>query len=304
MNKRVDEAFLMRWLNDELTDSELKDFRSSSEYLLYSRIMSTSEEFSIPEFRSEKVHEKLNKQINISNKKAKVVRFRTKYIAVAASIAIILGLWLFVNKSTTSYKTNYGEQLSVMLPDSSEVLLNSKSFIKFDKKKWSQKREVLLKGEAYFKVRKGKKFKVITDLGSVAVIGTQFDVHSSNDYIEVKCFEGKVNVTSGKDQNILNRGNASRSFKTGVTEKWTITAQEPGWKNGESSFKSIALKYVIDSMKNQFGVTFKVENINLEQKFTGSYTHDDLKIALKTVFEPMKIAVTFADENTVILRKQ
>lgn len=304
MNKRVDEAFLTRWLNNELTDLELEKFRNSTEYSMYSRIMSTSEELSIPEFRSEKVRKKLIKQISASNKKAKVVKFRIKYISTAASVAIILGLWLFVNSSTTSYKTNFGEQLSVMLPDSSEVLLNSKSSIEFDKKKWNQKREVLLKGEAYFKVRKGKKFKVITGLGNVAVLGTQFNVHSSSDYVEVKCFEGKVNVTSGKDQNILNRGNASRSFKTGVTEKWAITTQEPGWKNGESSFKSIALKYVINSIENQFGVTFKVENINLEQKFTGSYTHDDLKIALKTVFEPMKIAVTFVDENTVILRKQ
>ena len=35
---------------------------------------------------------------------------------------------------------------------------------------------------------------MVTDLGEVKVLGTQFNVQSNKEYIEVHCFEGKVRV--------------------------------------------------------------------------------------------------------------
>ncbi|CAM1370223.1 FecR family protein [Tenacibaculum xiamenense] len=300
MNKRIDEAFLQRWLNNELTEVELKEFQKTSDYAMCKRIMEVSAEFEKPEFNSDKVYQELNERME--KKKSKVVKLNWKYIA-AASVALIVGALFFID-SSVKYATGFGEQMAVFLPDSSEVYLNSKASISFDDKNWDENREVILNGEAFFKVKKGKKFKVITDLGSVSVLGTQFDVQTSTDYVEVKCFEGKVSVVSGKEKNILTRGKASRSFKSGVTENWVISNQEPLWKNGESSFQSIALRYVVYSIENQYGIKINADKINLEQKFTGGYTHSDLKVALKTVFEPMKIDVIFTGENTVTLLKQ
>ncbi len=300
MNKRIDEAFLQRWLNNELTESELNEFQKTSDYAICKKIMEVSADFEKPEFNSDKVYAKLNERIE--EKKSKVVKLNWKYFA-AASIALIIGFIFFIDNSV-NYTTGYGEQMAVMLPDSSQVYLNSKASISFDDKNWNEKREVILKGEAFFKVKKGKRFSVITDLGNVSVLGTQFDVQTSNDYVEVKCFEGKVSVVSGNEENILTKGKASRSFKNGATENWTISNEEPLWKNGESSFQSIALRYVVYSIENQYGIKVKSDQINLEQKFTGGYTHSDLKVALKTVFEPMKIDVIFTGENTVTLLKQ
>ncbi|SEB43909.1 ferric-dicitrate binding protein FerR, regulates iron transport through sigma-19 [Tenacibaculum sp. MAR_2009_124] len=300
MNKRIDEGFLQRWLRNELTEVELKEFQKTSDYAVYEKIMKVSADFETPDFDFDKVYANLNDRIK--TKKSKVFKLNWKYIA-AASIALLVGLLFFVDTSV-KYETSYGEKMAVLLPDSSQVYLNSKASISFNEKNWDSNRKVVLKGEAFFKVKKGKKFKVVTDLGNVSVLGTQFDVQTSKDYVEVKCFEGKVSVVSGNEKNILTGGKASRSFRNGVTENWGISNQEPLWKNGESSFQSIALKYVIYSIENQYGISIKADKINLEQKFTGGYTHSDLKVALKTVFEPMKIDVIFTGENTVTLLKR
>ena len=89
-----------------------------------------------------------------------------------------------------------------------------------------------------------------------------------------------------------------------MPEKWTITEVEPSWKKGESTFKSIPLKYVINALKNQYKITLDTSKIDVNKKFTGSFTHHNLKIALQTVFVPMKIGVTFKDEKTILLYKQ
>ncbi len=86
------------------------------------------------------------------------------------------------------------EKTAVELPDLSQVKLNAQSRLTFNKKSWNKKREVVLDGEAYFKVAKGSKFSVITKDGTVTVLGTQFNVKHRDNYFEVVCFEGSVGV--------------------------------------------------------------------------------------------------------------
>jgi len=47
-------------------------------------------------------------------------------------------------------------------------------------------------GKAYFDVDKGKTFTVKTDLGTVQVLGTRFDVESRDSIFKVVCYEGSV----------------------------------------------------------------------------------------------------------------
>lgn len=308
MNKRIDNDFLTKWLNNQLTKNELEDFKKTSDYALYEKIMDVSSQFEEPIFEKEKVFKgikaKTTTSLGVGKRKSKV--FKLNWLSsVAAAVLIIFSIFYFLDNST-NYETKFGERLALVLPDSSEVLLNSKSSINFYEKDWNKSRELFLVGEAFFKVKHGKTFKVTTDVGEVKVLGTQFNVKSNQEYIEVHCFEGKVKVNSGESTHILTKGKALRYFKYGTDEdqKWDIEQQEPTWKNGETSFKSIALKHVVSSLENQYGISIKTSDIDLKQKFTGSYTHNNLKVALKTVFEPMKIGVIFTDAKIVTLVKK
>ena len=260
-NNKKDDVFLARWLNQELTKEELEDFKESSDYFLYDKIAMMSAQLEAPEFEKEKVLGNIKAKLatsDVTKKRAKVINLNWIYGA-AASVLLLFSLFYYVNQPVC-YKTGYGEQMAITLPDGSEVLLNSKSSIEYDEKKWDSKRKLNLSGEAFFKVEKGEKFSVVTEYGEVNVLGTQFNVNASSKFIEVQCFEGKVKVVSEDIESILTKGRAFRNMDK--PEEWEILQSEPSWKNGETSFKSIPLKYVIRSIENQYGIEIKSTNLS------------------------------------------
>jgi ferric-dicitrate binding protein FerR (iron transport regulator) len=270
---------------------------------LYQKILDKSSELKVPVYKKEALFNKVQEKIALKKKaKTKPVFIKWMYGA-AASIAILVGLFYFQNKSTT-YSTSTGEQLAVVLPDHSQVLLNANSSVSFNKNKWEENRSVELRGEAYFKVEKGSKFSVETSQGTVAVLGTQFDVISDLGLFQVHCFEGRVQVENKQQQIILTQGKAFRQIEGEASENWNFSTKKPSWTTGESFFKSTPLKYVIKALESQYNVTIKSSGVDLEKRFTGIFNHKNIEIALQTVFVPMKIHATLEDEKTVLLVKQ
>ncbi|MGS0524967.1 FecR domain-containing protein [Zobellia nedashkovskayae] len=95
-----------------------------------------------------------------------------KFIRIAAAAAVIIfGSYFYLNNLDENIVTEYAENKEVVLPDNSKVRLNADSELSYSERKWSKERNVELKGEAFFKVAKGKRFTVATDAGKVAVLG-------------------------------------------------------------------------------------------------------------------------------------
>lgn len=303
MNNNYDDTFLARWLNNALSTKELEEFKKSPDFSIYQKIASKSSEFNSPILDKQKVYNSIQEKLNLEKKQKVKPMLPVWVYAAAASVVVLFGLFFYLGQPTV-ITTSFGEQIAVKLPDNSEVLLNAKSSISFNKKEWKYNRTVNLKGEAYFKVAKGKKFTVTTSSGEVIVLGTQFTVSTDNDFFEVQCFEGKVKTKSKKQQTILTQGKALRIIKDSVPEEWTFIEHEPNWKNGESSFKSTQLKYVIKALERQYNIKINSTKVDVKQRFTGSFTHKNLEIAIQTVFVPMKIGATFTNKKTVILAKQ
>ncbi|MEJ7830748.1 MAG: FecR family protein, partial [Segetibacter sp.] len=129
-----------------------------------------------------------------------------KLLRIAAIFGgvVLIALALLFNKKDKPVlvKTDYGNLKSVVLPDSSLVVLNANSTIKFSNK-WgkSKSREVWLQGEAFFNVRhinkdssyieKYEQFIVHTDELIVEVLGTSFDIRQRRGKTEVVLETGK-----------------------------------------------------------------------------------------------------------------
>ena len=301
MSKKLSDYLLIRLLSDELTKKELEELKTSSEYSLFKRIAETSSEFEVPDFDNKK---QLFQEIEMKTykKQAPVIALYKRWIPIAAaSIMLLFGLVYFFNTST-NYSTEVGEQLVVVLPDNSEVLLNSKSSISFDKKNWNKTRIVKLTGEAYFKVEKGRnQFQVQSHEGNITVLGTQFNVNSKPNYLEVHCFEGKVKVNRKQVEEILTKGQVFRQINTNNIERWEIENQEPTWKNGETTFVSTPLKYVIASLQNNYQIDIKTNTININQVFTGSLSNTNLNVALQTLVSTMNLNFTFSENKKIII---
>src|SRR5688572_861012 len=125
----------------------------------------------------------------------------------AASVAAVLLTWLAVWKINsrpavkipgTQYADIYtkaGERKIVTLQDSSRIVLNSGTHLRYPLNAGNQAREVYLEGQAYFDVRPDNEQPFVVYAGQleVRVLGTTFDV---SNYTEDK--DAAVTVASGK----------------------------------------------------------------------------------------------------------
>ena len=197
-----DNYTLAKWLNNELAGEELKAFEASEEFADYQKIKEYSAQLKTPNFEEDKIlktvlsHQKKEQKLNTTPK--------SWLLKIAAVLVLGIGI-TFAMRNFVSFTESAlnGEKTSFVLPDNSEVVLNSGSEIQYKKWNWSTERKLKLDGEAFFKVAKGKTFEVETDLGKVTVLGTQFNVKSRNNRIDVICFEGKVKVNYSQEEVII-----------------------------------------------------------------------------------------------------
>ena len=198
-------------------------------------------------------------------------------------------------------QSGFGEQRTIALLDGSEVRLNSNSELSYNEDNWEQERTLTLKGEAYFKVETGSTFTVQTDNGTVTVLGTEFNVSSVNDYFQVVCYEGKVKVTNADGDHILLPTDNIRKINGNTVETWETKRLEPTWIHGESTFRSVPVKYVISALEDQYNIDFDTQDIDDTIIFTGSFVHNNLNVALKTVFDALQITYIEKEKRTIKL---
>lgn len=149
---------------------------------------------------------------------------RTRYmrrVAVAASLVLVVGGWIFINKNKTqnkgaviasspiplrpakaswTYRTNSTEKIQrIVLPDGSAVKLYAHSTLRYTDSFGIALRESWLEGGAEFSVKKDKvhPFTVHSALLATTALGTSFGVQANGAGSEaVKLFSGRVVVRS------------------------------------------------------------------------------------------------------------
>ncbi|WCO02620.1 FecR family protein [Psychroserpens ponticola] len=297
----ANDTFLAQWLEGKLSDDELKGLVSEADYKSFIKIRKGLETFDDLEGSTEASFAKIQEQIANKNGKVRNLNSKVWLIGIAASVVLFFGLFSILGNDIVTIETHFGEQKTIALLDGSEVIINSKSTLTYDEDNWENNRTLNLKGEAYFKVKKGSTFTVETDNGNVQVLGTQFNVNSVSDLLEVVCFEGKVSVQTKNENYILLPTNTVRRINGDDIEKWDISIVNPSWINGESSFKSVPLKYVISALESQYNIEINSDAIDNSIIYTGSFTHENLNTALKTVFKSLQIQYFEKEKGNIYL---
>lgn len=298
------EALIIKWMDGELNDAELALFKQLPEFESYKKLYENAHYFKSPSINKEVQYTKfkalLQNDTSISRQNSSL-----KFIMRIAAIFVIgLGLYFTVLKEDyVNVNTVIAQQTNVNLPDNSEMILNADSKIKYNEKDWDNKRELKLDGEAFFKVAKGKKFDVKTDLGTVSVLGTQFNVKQRGKLLEVTCFEGLVSVAFGKSNIKLPAGNSLRLLNGEFTEGKT-TQLKPSWIDGKSTFVSIPYHEVLAEFERQFDVSIVLSNFDKHNIFTGSFTNDNKELALKSITQPFKLSYDINDDQIRIFKHE
>lgn len=295
------EFYLTKWFDGKLSDEALKQYVSEDDITVYKKLKAGLALYEKLESPVEPSFIKIKERIETKKKKSRFKYWQTG-IAAAAVIAVFFTTLFIDAFNKTSYSTTFAEHKNIRLPDDSEVILNAKSVVTYNTKTWNNNREVYLDGEAYFKVTKGSNFTVKTNNGSVLVLGTQFNVNAYNDYFQVSCYEGKVQVSSDTKTTVLAPMQSVREINK-TQEQWTFNASKPTWVAGESSFRSVPLSYVIAALERQYDLKFDASKIDETVLFTGSFSHTDLSLALTTVFKTMQISYQEKQNKIIQLSK-
>lgn len=284
---------LTKWLNDELTEAELAEFKADPDFEKFEKIKKYSAQLKVADFNDAKILENI---LSHEKQTPKVIPlYKNWMFRVAAILIIALGIAFSVqNFSRETQFASNGARTTFSLPDNSQVVLNSCSEIEYKKWNWDNHRNLELKGEAYFRVAKGKKFEVKTNLGKVTVLGTQFNVKARKNRFDITCFEGRVKVNYNDIEIILTPGK-SVAFENGKQLNLSVDTQKPEWLDNKIAFNKENLRNILDEIQRQYNTTIEVKTNYSNELFTGKIPLDNLDVALQIIattyhLEPNKIS--------------
>ena len=302
MNK---EDLIIKWLDGELSVAELASFKKLPEYESYKKLYDNASYFKSPIIDKKERYTNFKSLLVNEEKPLLKSKATLKFLMRIAAIFVIgFGLYFTVLKNDmVKVNTQLAEQTNINLPDDSEIIINADSKIKYNEKKWNEKRTLQLNGEAFFKVAKGKKFDVQTNLGTISVLGTQFNVRQRGKMLEVQCFEGLVSVDVGKSNIKLPAGNTLRFINGKITEGTTRLLM-PSWVVGKSTFESIPYYEVIAEFERQFNVSVVLSNFDKQKIFTGSFVNNNKELALKSITQPFKLSYDITKDQIRIFKNE
>lgn len=290
---------LAKWLAGEMTDEELIAFQNTSEYATYAKIAEYSNQLKAPEFDADLLF-----QNTLEHKKStpKVIPiYQSKWLQIAAVFVALLSLSFFFKTTIiTKEIAENGKKTIFALPDNSQIVLNSGSEIRYNKWNWDNNRKLDLKGEAYFKVAHGKKFEVKTNLGTVTVLGTQFNVKARKNRFDVTCYEGRVKVDYNNKQVIITKG-TSVTFDNDYFDTKNINAQKPEWTNNQIVLQKEKLQSIIDEIQRQYSYEIVLSCKENTQLFSGTLPTNDIKTALNVVCTIFHLKISKFDSKKIIL---
>ena len=294
------EYLIKKWLKDELTAEERQAFEQLEDYGDYQAVIDHAAHFKASGISEVSDFETFKANYKAGNKPNRV-HWLNPLLRVAAVLVVALGAYFLVfTNDMVEVKTLASEKTTITLPDASEVILNADSEIAYNKNDWSNNRALELEGEAYFKVAKGKQFDVLTEAGTVTVVGTAFNVKQRSEYFEVQCYEGIVRVSADTIIRQLKAGDTYKILNGKFTEGNTIH-QEPQWTKNISSFEAIPLKEVLAELERQYNMEVSYQKVDVERLFTGGFTHDNLKNALISITKPMGLTYELNTSNDIVI---
>jgi transmembrane sensor len=225
--------------------------------------------------------------------------FYRRPFAIAATVAIVMvGLFhLLKPNDMKPYIAGPGQSLELKLPDGSLVFLNSGSKISYSKGNYREgDRTILLEGEAWFDVKKGGEFSVMSKNGYVEVLGTEFNVFSRGNEFEVICEEGRVKAIVGEESTLIGKGQGVKFDLGNRTFIESNNLKRSSWRKGVFYFESADIKTVFSEIDRQFGVQI-INKGNADLMYTGVFKSGDLNQALDLVCKPLGLGYSIVDKD-------
>lgn len=210
---------------------------------------------------------------------------RKRFFQAAAGILIALTASLFYffimdtevtepGKHPVHVSTSSEEQRNIQLGDGTEIRLNSNSRLTISADYMNGSREVTLRGEAFFNVAHQAEapFLIYTDLARVEVLGTSFNVKSSEEpsLVEVSVIEGRVFFEGKGDEQQRSITLAKGDYAYWDDDLKELNTEQFGaenylaWMTGELVFEQLPMSNVCVQLQRFYEITCRFETDGIQ----------------------------------------
>ena len=228
-------------------------------------------------------------------------------VAMAAVFVLLAGFSVFMELYTKTFVVPVAQHSMSYLPDGSSVQLNAQSSISYKPLLWGFSRNVRFEGEAFFEVKKGRKFQVISNNGKTEVLGTSFNIYARDNDYNVTCITGNVKVIESKNNQaaILDPGEKATLNKEGnlIVQSGSDKEQALLWMNNKLNFTSVPLTNVFKEIERQYGIYISIPE-NLVNIYTGTFRIDNpVEQTLDLVCKPFDLSFTVKSKNEYVITR-
>jgi transmembrane sensor len=298
------QKLLEKWLNNEATPADMEALNAWPDFELYKKIDQHTKRIAVPTLDIVSGLKDVKEDPSFTSTstpiKSRVIPLPT-LLKIAAIFVLLAVSYVFVASIPTNIQAPMASIETIDLPDSSKITLQENASIGYKKYGWPFTREVTLDGEAFFEVAKGKTFTVLTSKGIVEVLGTKFNVSTKNNILIVSCYEGLVAVKANGTTTQVTHGDSFTFGPATINNK--VYTSQPSWINNESSFIDVPFDTVLMEIENQYKVTIKTKNIDVDLRYTGSFTHANIDEALRTITLPLNLSFSKDSKNDIQIYK-
>lgn len=203
---------------------------------------------------------------------------RTAFFRVAAFVLLLMGIGsvlFFLNdqgilsRKTTIATEDNQKNLQVTLPDGSNIFLNRNTRLSYRQNFGRYGRNVTLSGEAFFEITPDENSPFTIDAGkaTIKVLGTSFNVISSNPESEVEVFvmDGKVLVSDneGTKNLILDPGYVGTAGQYTYEKAMNDDPNYMAWNTGVLIYDGQTLDIVFRDLKKVYNMDILVSDTKI-----------------------------------------
>ena len=205
-----------------------------------------------------------------------------------------------------------GQKASITLPDGSKVWLNSLSELTYNSDFNTEKRELLLNGEAYFEVTSNpeKPFVVKSNEITVEALGTAFGVKAYADDVSVSSIlmHGKVRVTTPNGTSLLKpneRIQYDRELATTRQSSVTNAVDFTGWIHNELRFENESLYEITRNIQRIYNVEIIFATERLKKlRYTGTLDNNSLESVLNLISLTSPVSFKIDGQKVILLERK
>ena len=227
---------------------------------------------------------------------------------IAASVLLVLSFggifYLYQAKKPQDISLSSGDSLKhIRFEDHSMAILNKNSHLVYPQNFANEQREVYFtKGEAFFNITPdtAKPFIIRTEIATIKVLGTAFNVLVKADTLEVSVDQGKVLVYTSTDSVYLEKGEAAFLHANDANLK-TQDSNSNTWAYATHKFvfNNTSITEVFRYIEKAQDCTIHIANPEIGNcKLTATFESVSTDYMLNLITEALNLSVTKNDDRT------